>query len=117
MNQFDEDKKIEDSMTLATSTSMSNLREITESEFIQLTQYVEKYSFKFFGDKKNVRGERLKQRYQAAPLTSGIIIGDIQLTEVSDVRRIAKANIRAYHIPFLRKYLKEYVQYKLLENL
>ena len=109
VNQFDEDKKIEDSMTLATSTSMSNLREITESEFIQLTQYVEKYSFKFFGDKKNVRGERLKQRYQAAPLTSGIIIGDIQLTEVSDVRRIAKANIRAYHIPFLRKYLKEYV--------
>ena len=113
VNQFDEDKRIEDPITLTKSTSMSNLREITESEFIQLTQYVEKYSSKFFGDKKNVRGERfkkiLKQRYQAEPLTSSIVIGDIRLTEVSDVRRIAKANIRAYNIPFLRRYLKDYV--------
>jgi len=117
VNQFDIDSQARSPLTLAKSVSILDRRKLTENECVELAQYVERYSTKFFSDKKNTQAERRKlfirtkieKNYQTASLTNRIVIDDIQLAEVSDVRRIAKANIRAYNISFLRKYLKDYV--------
>ncbi len=117
VNQFDIDSEAKSPLTLAKSVSILDRRELTENECFELAQYVEKYSAKFFSDKKNTQFEKrkpfirakIKKNYQTASLSNRIVIGDIQLAEVTDVRQIAKANIRAYNISFLRKYLKNYV--------
>lgn len=117
VNQFDIDSEAKSPLTLAKSVSIFDRRELTENECFELAQYVERFSAKFFSDKKNTQFEKrkpfirakIKKNYQTAPLSNRIIIGDIQLAEVTDVRQIAKANIRAYNISFLRKYLKNYV--------
>lgn len=117
VNQFDIDSEAKSPLTLAKSVSIFDRRELTENECFELAQYVERYSAKFFSDKKNTQFEKrkpfirakIKKNYQTASLSNRIMIGDIQLAEVTDVRQIAKANIRAYNISFLRKYLKNYV--------
>jgi len=117
VNQFDIDSEAKSPLTLAKSVSIFDRRELTENECFELAQYVERFSAKFFSDKKNTQFEKrkpfirakIKKNYQTASLSNRIIIGDIQLAEVTDVRQIAKANIRAYNISFLRKYLKNYV--------
>lgn len=117
VNQFDVDSQAKSPLTLAESASRLDRRELSENECFELAQYVEKYSAKFFSDKKNTQFEKrktfirtkIKKNYQTKSLSNRIVIGDIQLAEVSDVRQIAKANIRAYNISFLRKYLKNYV--------
>jgi hypothetical protein len=117
VNQFDIDSQAKSPLTLAKSVSILDRRELTENECFELAQYIERYSAKFFSDKKNTQFEKRKsfirskiqRNYQTESLSNRIVIGDIQLAAVSDVRQIAKANIRAWNISFLRKYLKNYV--------
>lgn len=52
VNQFDIDSQAKSPLTLAKSVSILDRRELTENEWFELAQYVERYSAKFLATRK-----------------------------------------------------------------
>ena len=108
ISKSDVDTKARERRTLAEVVSALNLRPATESESRQIATYADSFAENFYKNRDNVRGGTLRKRFWNTPrLSNQIVIGDIQLAEISRKSRESAVRARAYLFSLLRKYLKQ----------
>jgi DNA polymerase III epsilon subunit family exonuclease len=110
INKNDVDARARKQRTFSDVVAALDLRDATKSERDQIASFADDFAENFYKDRDNVKGRTLLRRYRNTPrLGNQIVIGNIDLAEVSEKSRESAVSARAYRIPLLKKYLKREV--------